>query len=44
VPNATIVLRPSESAETIIYNVRYYPKDDSLSATENRFLYVPFYT
>jgi len=44
VPNATIILQPSEFSETIIYNVRYYPKGDSLSVSENRFLYVPFYT
>ncbi len=44
VPSATITLHPSETTETIIYNVRYYPSNDSSSANETRFLYVPFYT
>lgn len=44
VPSANITIQPSESAETIIYNVRYYPNNDSNSANETRFLYVPFYT
>ena len=44
VPSATIILQPSESTETIIYNVRYYPNNDPRSSTETRFLYVPFYT
>jgi len=44
VPSASIILQPSESTETIIYNVRYYPSNDSNSANETRFLYVPFYT
>ena len=44
VPSATIIIQPSESTEAIIYNVRYYPNNDSSSANETRFLYVPFYT
>jgi len=44
VPNASITLQPSETTETIIYNVRYYPNNDPKSANETRFLYVPFYT
>lgn len=44
VPSAKITLQPSESNDTIIYNVRYYPSDDPHSTTETRFLYVPFYT
>lgn len=44
IPSANVVINPSESSETIIYNVRYYPKDDSYSKEETRFLYVPFYT
>lgn len=44
VPSATIIIQPSETTETIIYNVRYYPNNDSSSANETRFLYVPFYT
>ena len=44
VPSATITLQPSETTETIIYNVRYYPNGDSSAANETRFLYVPFYT
>ena len=44
VPSVTITLHPSETTETIIYNVRYYPNNDSSAANENRFLYVPFYT
>lgn len=44
VPNATIMLQPSETTETIIYNVRYYPNNDSQIGNETRFLYVPFYT
>lgn len=44
VPSATITLQPSETTETIIYNVRYYPNNDSSAANETRFLYVPFYT
>ena len=43
VPSATVTLQPSETTETIIYNVRYYPNNDSSSANETRFLYVPFY-
>ena len=44
VPSANITIQASESTETIIYNVRYYPHDDPKAATETRFLYVPFYT
>lgn len=44
VPSAKITLQPSESNDTIIYNIRYYPNNDSHSANETRFLYVPFYT
>jgi len=44
VPNASITIHPSETTETIIYNVRYYPSNDPNSANETRFLYVPFYT
>ena len=44
VPSANITIQASESTETIIYNVRYYPHDHSRAATETRFLYVPFYT
>ena len=44
IPSATITLRPSETNETIIYNVRYYPNNDPSSSVETRFLYVPFYT
>lgn len=44
VPSATIIIQPSESTETIIYNVRYYPSNDPKSSVETRFLYVPFYT
>lgn len=44
VPNANITIQASESTETIVYNVRYYPSNDSLAAVETRFLYVPFYT
>ena len=44
VPSANITIQASESTETIVYNVRYYPDNDPYSAAENRFLYVPFYT
>ena len=44
VPSAVIDIRPSESSETIIYNIRYYPHDDPKSSIETRFLYVPYYT
>ena len=44
VPSANIIIQPSEATDTIIYNVRYYPNNDSNSANETRFLYVPFYT
>ena len=44
IPSANITVQPSESSETIIYNVRYYPSNDQNSSIENRFLYVPFYT
>ena len=44
VPNANITIQASESTETIVYNVRYYPSNDPLAAVETRFLYVPFYT
>ena len=44
VPSANIVIQPSETIETIVYNVRYYPNNDPSSANETRFLYVPFYT
>jgi len=44
VPSANIIIQPSESTETIIYNVRYYPSNDPKSSVETRFLYVPFYT
>ena len=44
VPNAHIIIQPSETTETIIYNIRYYPNNDTKAAIEKRFLYVPFYT
>ena len=44
VPSANIIIQPSETNETIIYNVRYYPHNDPSSTNETRFLYVPFYT
>ena len=44
VPSANIVVQPSESTETIVYNIRYYPNNDPSAAVETRFLYVPFYT
>ena len=44
VPNANITLQSSETAETITYNVRYYPHEDPKIASENRYLYVPYYT
>ena len=44
VPNASIAIKASESVDTIIYNVRYYPHNDPMSSVETRFLYVPFYT
>lgn len=44
VPNAKITIQPSESIDTIIYNVRYYPHNDPSATVETRFLYVPFYT
>ena len=44
VPSAKISVQASESTETIIYNVRYYPHNDPKAAVETRFLYVPFYT
>ena len=44
IPSANIVIKPSESSETIIYNVRYYPNNDPHAEVETRFLYVPFYT
>ena len=44
VPSATITIYPSETTETIIYNVRYYPSNDPSYLNETRFLYVPFYT
>ena len=44
VPSSTIVLQPSEFTESIIYNVRYYPNNDSSSENETRFLYIPYYT
>lgn len=44
VPSANITLQASESSETIIYNVRYYPNNDPASTVETRFLYVPFHT
>ena len=44
VPSARISIQPSENAETVIYNVRYYPHDDPKLWLENRFLHVPYYT
>lgn len=44
VPSANIIVHPSESTETIIYNIRYYPNNDPAASSETRFLYVPFYT
>ena len=43
IPNATITIRPLESNETVVYNIRYYPSNDSDATTEKRFLYVPYY-
>jgi hypothetical protein len=42
IPSANIVIKPSETSETIIYNVRYYPNNDPHAEVETRFLYVPF--
>ena len=44
IPTANIEIQASESTETIIYNIRYYPNNDPSSTVETRFLYVPFYT
>lgn len=44
VPSVSITIQPSEESETIIYNVRYYPNNDTNVSVENRFLNVPFYT
>lgn len=44
VPNVNIIIQSSETTETIVYNVRYYPHNDPRATVENRFLYVPFYT
>jgi len=44
IPSATIIIQPSESTETIVYNIRYYPNNNQRPSSETRYLYVPFYT
>ena len=43
-PSATITIKTAEDTETIIYNFRYYPHQNSWFAQESRYLNIPYYT
>jgi hypothetical protein len=43
-PSATLTLKASESMETIIYNFRYYPAQQTGYAQDSRYLTIPYYT
>jgi len=43
-PSAKITIYPSHEIETIIYNFRYYPYQNTNYPKESRYLSLPFYT
>ena len=43
-PSAAITIKTAEDTETIIYNFRYYPHQNSWFAQESRYLNIPYYT
>lgn len=43
-PSATINIKSTEETESIIYNFRYYPYQNSGFAQESRYLNIPYYT
>lgn len=44
IPTAKIEINPSQESETIIYNFRYYPSENTDYPRYSRFLSIPFYT
>ena len=44
VPNAKITINPSQQTETIIYNFRYYPAEDSEYPQYSKHINIPYYT
>lgn len=44
IPTAKITINASQGNETIIYNFRYYPAEDTDYPRYSRFLSIPFYT
>jgi hypothetical protein len=43
-PSATIRIKSTEEIESIIYNFRYYPHQNSGFVQESRYLNIPYYT
>ena len=44
IPRAELKIIPAEEMDTLIYNFRYYPHDDTTNIEEQRFLNIPYYT
>ena len=44
VPNAKITINPSQSMETIIYNFRYYPAQNTEYPEYSKYISIPYYT
>lgn len=43
-PSSKIEIKPSQQIESIIYNFRYYPKQDAQLTTNSRFINIPIYS
>ena len=44
IPNAKITINPSQQTETIIYNFRYYPAQDTEYPQYSKHISIPYYT
>lgn len=44
IPNAKITINPSQQTETIIYNFRYYPAEDTEYPQYSKHISIPYYT
>ena len=44
IPNAKITINPSQNPETIIYNFRYYPAQDTEYPEYSKHINIPYYT
>ena len=44
IPNAKITINPSQNNETIIYNFRYYPAQDTEYSQYSQHITIPYYT